>query len=105
MFEAHLTVWAFALALPKAGKSSPARIAMIAITTSNSISVKAPEHRRLAVAFEGLEGGSFMRCCRGHPTHRRCRLHTRQSSVWQDPDSLLFDHQVLDPVARRGLAD
>jgi hypothetical protein len=33
--------WALLFAFAKAGKSIPARIAMIAMTTSNSISVKA----------------------------------------------------------------
>ena len=60
MFEAHLTVWAFPLALPRTGKSSPARIAMMAITTSNSINVKPGEQSRPAVAFGEFEGGSFM---------------------------------------------
>ena len=37
--------WALFLALAKAGNSSAARIAMIAMTTSNSISVKPPAKR------------------------------------------------------------
>ena len=37
----HWTLTAFSLALAKAGRSSAARMAMMAITTSNSISVKA----------------------------------------------------------------
>ena len=36
----------FFLALPSVGRSMPARIAMIAITTSNSMSVKADRDRR-----------------------------------------------------------
>src|SRR5207249_1161334 len=40
----------FSLALDRTGKSIAARIAMIAITTSNSISVKAPQ-----VAFRSRE--------------------------------------------------
>src|SRR5260370_18211862 len=36
---------AFALALASAGRSNPARIAMIAMTTNNSISVKAHDKR------------------------------------------------------------
>jgi len=59
MFEAQRTVWAFALALPKAGKSIAARIAMMAITTSNSINVKPAERKSPEVAFGELEGGSF----------------------------------------------
>ena len=39
----HLTVWAFCLAVAKAGRSIPAKIAMMAMTTSNSIKVKALE--------------------------------------------------------------
>ena len=39
MFEEHLAVWALALALLKAGNNKPARIAMIAMTTSSSMSV------------------------------------------------------------------
>jgi hypothetical protein len=42
MFVAQLVALALALALDKAGKSIAARIAMIAITTSSSISVNAP---------------------------------------------------------------
>jgi hypothetical protein len=34
--------WALALALARAGSNMPARIAMMAITTSSSMSVKAP---------------------------------------------------------------
>src|SRR6476469_5203545 len=37
----HLIRWALALALASAGRSMPARIAMIAMTTSSSMSVKA----------------------------------------------------------------
>src|ERR1017187_2081022 len=37
----HWTPWAFSLALSSAGRSNAARIAMMAITTSNSIKVKA----------------------------------------------------------------
>src|SRR5205823_1019021 len=36
----HLICWAFFLALLKEGRSMPARIAMMAITTRSSISVK-----------------------------------------------------------------
>ena len=43
---------ALALALAKAGKSIPAKIAMMAITTSNSISVNAAWMRRT-----GFEAG------------------------------------------------
>jgi hypothetical protein len=59
MFEAHLTVWAFDLALPKAGNSIAARIAMMAITTSNSINVKPAERRSPGVAFREFDGSSF----------------------------------------------
>src|ERR1035441_1420743 len=41
MLEAHWIRWALALALARAGNSKAARIPMMAITTSNSISVKA----------------------------------------------------------------
>ena len=47
MFERHLTACAWALTLASAGSNIAARIAMIAITTNSSISVKA--FRRLAV--------------------------------------------------------
>ena len=59
MFEAQRTVCEFALASPKAGKSIAARIAMMAITTSNSINVKPAERRSPEVAFGEFEGGSF----------------------------------------------
>jgi hypothetical protein len=36
----QLMVWAFRLALAKAGRSMPARMAIIAMTTNNSINVK-----------------------------------------------------------------
>jgi len=42
----HFTDCAWALARAKAGNSSAARIAMMAITTSNSISVKATTARK-----------------------------------------------------------
>src|ERR1041385_4950846 len=41
MLEAHRMPWALALALPKAGRSIAARIAMMAMTTRSSISVNA----------------------------------------------------------------
>ena len=41
-FERHTAILPLSLALPSAGSSSAARIAMIAMTTSNSISVKPP---------------------------------------------------------------
>jgi hypothetical protein len=41
----HLIWWALDFALASAGKSMPARIAMMAMTTSNSIRVN-PERRR-----------------------------------------------------------
>src|SRR5262245_53366331 len=44
-------VWPFALALLKAGRSMPARIAMIAITTSSSIKVKASRGCALTFVF------------------------------------------------------
>ena len=40
MFEAHCVVFAMAFTWLSAGRSMPARMAMIAITTSSSISVK-----------------------------------------------------------------
>ena len=46
IFEAHLIDCDLLLALAKAGSSIPARIAMMAMTTSNSISVKALSFRR-----------------------------------------------------------
>jgi hypothetical protein len=42
----HETRLAFSLAVTKAGKSRAARIAMIAITTNNSINVNADNHAR-----------------------------------------------------------
>src|SRR6185295_7790457 len=48
------TAWARALAPPSAGRSRPARMAMMAMTTSNSISVKAG--RILVVAMAGFTG-------------------------------------------------
>src|SRR5262249_24011349 len=41
----HLSAWAFVLALASAGNSIDARMAMIAMTTNNSISVKAEAER------------------------------------------------------------
>jgi len=46
IFQAHLIDCDLPLALAKAGSSIPARIAMMAMTTSNSISVKALSFRR-----------------------------------------------------------
>ena len=42
ILEAQWTVFALAFALDNAGNSIAARIAMMAMTTSNSIKVKAP---------------------------------------------------------------
>jgi hypothetical protein len=44
----HFDCWALDLAFERAGRSMPARIAMIAITTRSSISVK-PEFRGFVV--------------------------------------------------------
>ena len=52
MFEAQWTVRALVLPLLKAGNSKPARMAMMAITTSNSIKVKpACQRRRMRIAI------------------------------------------------------
>src|SRR5438034_544355 len=80
MFEAQRTVWAFSLDLLKAGKSIAARIAMMAITTSNSINVKPAEQSRPAVAFGEFEGGSFMSFWCDRRTNRLCKLRTHESS-------------------------
>src|SRR3989442_10099557 len=80
MFDAHLAVWACNLALPKAGNSSEERIAMMAITTSNSINVKIAEQSRLVVAFGEFDGGSFMSFWCDYGTNRLCKLHTHESS-------------------------
>src|SRR5438876_1904228 len=85
MFEEHLTIWAFPLALPKAGKSSPARIAMMAITTSNSINVKPSEQRRLAVSFPEFDGGDFMSIWCGRRINQLCKLQAHESS---DPKAM-----------------
>jgi hypothetical protein len=45
MLEAQLIVWALALAFAKAGSSRAARMAMMAMTTSSSIRVKAEQER------------------------------------------------------------
>ena len=55
-FDMQLAPLAFILALPKAGRSIPARIAMMAMTTSSSMSVNAAlpkfrEDRRWGVFF------------------------------------------------------
>ena len=47
MVERHLIEWALPFAVAKAGKSSPAKMAMIAITINSSISVKAALTRDL----------------------------------------------------------
>src|SRR5438093_6545814 len=44
-------LWALALALARAGRSSPARMAMMAITTNSSMSVKAPALSSLNTRF------------------------------------------------------
>ncbi len=49
MLLMHLIWWALPLAFESAGNNMPARMAMIAITTSNSISVKAERASLLKV--------------------------------------------------------
>src|SRR3954466_9028464 len=56
MLLAHAIVWALPLALPRAGKSNPARMAMIAITTSSSMSVNAAVTELRRGIAEGLAG-------------------------------------------------
>ena len=51
MLEAQFVVWALALAFARAGSMSAARMAMMAITTSSSIRVKA----HLALPVQGLQ--------------------------------------------------
>jgi hypothetical protein len=69
----QLKAWAFSFALVSAGKSSPARIAMIAITTNNSISVKAI----LQQGHAGITALHFLTACtikpvlNAHPNHFR----------------------------------
>ena len=50
----HCTPWAFSLARVRAGSSSAARIAIMAITTSNSMSVNPPERREMFLLAELL---------------------------------------------------
>jgi len=47
---------AFSLALPKAGRSNPAKIAMMAITTSNSINVNPCCLRFIFIGNSGVQG-------------------------------------------------
>src|SRR5262245_55475307 len=64
----HRTPFALLFALARAGKSRPARMAMMAMTTSNSISVKpsrrrvfgAPESVRLDVVIKGTRLSAFL---------------------------------------------
>ena len=48
------TVWALALARASAGRSMPAKMAMMAMTTSNSINVKACRNSAASDDGEGL---------------------------------------------------
>src|SRR5436190_11549157 len=80
MFEAQRIVCAFALDLLKAGRSSEARIVMMAMTTRSPISVKPAERRRPALAFEEIDGASFMSFRRVHGTNRLCKLCRHESS-------------------------
>src|SRR5438128_9263904 len=83
MFDAQEIVRAFAFALLKAGKSIAARIAMMAITTSNSIKVKPAGERRSPIDLEEFEGSSFISLTCGAGTVRLCNFHAPESS---DPD-------------------
>ena len=56
--EVQSVLRAFALAFERAGRSMPARIAMMAITTSNSIRVNAVGFRKLDEEF--MAGESAM---------------------------------------------
>jgi hypothetical protein len=51
----HWMAWAFCLARVSAGNNKPARMAMMAMTTNNSINVKAP--RRCFIVVCGLLNG------------------------------------------------
>ena len=57
-FEIHCTRLAFSFALAKAGSSMAAKMAMMAMTTSNSISVK-PEDDCLAFCNMGIFDGRY----------------------------------------------
>src|SRR5437762_5392904 len=72
----HLICWAFCLALLRAGRSMPARIAMMAITTRSSISVK-PLTRDLRVVWPRIQYclKSFIR----PPFQLSIRLMSRKS--------------------------
>src|SRR5437762_9336398 len=54
----HMMPWALVLALAKAGRSSPAKMAMMAITTNNSIRVKpfVRAFRRIWAVFNAFIG-------------------------------------------------
>src|SRR5437773_605962 len=80
----HLIWWAFVLARLRAGNNIPARMAIMAMTTSNSINVKARQQRVMFLKFrcswqesillEGLQinfrnGGALKRAVPPHPTH------------------------------------
>ena len=55
----HWMPWALDFALPKAGKSMPAKMAMMAITTKSSISVK-PDRRPDLCDRVDEDGDGFM---------------------------------------------
>src|ERR1039458_3475391 len=55
----HRMAWALALALARAGSNIAARMAIMAMTTSNSIKVKALGHARRETTFAGTRPGWF----------------------------------------------
>src|SRR6266480_1314527 len=66
MFDLQTARWAFSLARAKAGSSKAARIAMMAITTSSSIRVKAEPTETFTcepARFKDLDVGFITACC------------------------------------------
>src|SRR5579872_155 len=70
-----LLIWAFFLALARAGSKRPAKMPMMAITTSNSIRVKPrngrPKREKVVIYLlfmgRGFTAGNFMHKARGKP--------------------------------------
>src|SRR5207237_10695909 len=97
----HKTACAFVFALPSAGSSVPAKIAMIAMTTSNSIKVK-PE-RRCTIAERGITSKGIRLPAPRVKAIQLLRARRRQQSLEMNARDIT--HEMLGPEFGRGAFD
>src|SRR5437764_926191 len=98
----HWVCFAFALARASAGRSNPARIAMMAITTSNSMRVNAP--RRLIRTAKAAFMDRSWSCADAYWNSAQTASHFVAATRFST-QKLLRDHGCIVPAEAEGVVD